>query len=89
MNIHPTAIVDDGALIGEGTRIWHFSHVQSGAKIGKNCTLGQNVYVGDGAVIGDTPIPNPGVPEPATWAMLIAGFGLVGATMRRRRAAIA
>ena len=43
----------------------------------------------DGAVIGDTPIPNPGVPEPATWAMLIAGFGLVGATMRRRRAAIA
>ena len=39
----------------------------------------------DGAVIGDTPIPNPGVPEPATWAMLIAGFGLVGATMRRRR----
>ncbi len=53
MNIHPTAIVDDGALIGEGTRIWHFSHVQSGAKIGKNCTLGQNVYVGDGAVIGD------------------------------------
>jgi UDP-2-acetamido-3-amino-2,3-dideoxy-glucuronate N-acetyltransferase len=53
MNIHPTAVVDEGAVIGEGTRVWHFTHVQSGAKVGKNCTLGQNVYVGSGAVIGD------------------------------------
>jgi UDP-2-acetamido-3-amino-2,3-dideoxy-glucuronate N-acetyltransferase len=53
MNIHPTAIVDEGAVIGEGTRVWHFTHVQSGARIGRNCVLGQNVYVGAGAVIGD------------------------------------
>jgi UDP-2-acetamido-3-amino-2,3-dideoxy-glucuronate N-acetyltransferase len=53
MNIHPTAVVDEGAVIGEGTRIWHFSHVQSGAHIGRNCVLGQNVYIGTGVVIGD------------------------------------
>ena len=53
MNIHPTAVVDEGALIGEGTRIWHFCHVQSGARIGRDCTLGQNVYVGSRVVIGD------------------------------------
>ena len=53
MNIHPTAVVDAGASVGEGTRIWHFSHVQSGARIGRNCTLGQNVYVGSRVTIGD------------------------------------
>lgn len=53
MNIHPTAIIDEGAEIGEGTKIWHFTHVQSGARIGKRCMLAQNVYVGGGAVIGD------------------------------------
>lgn len=53
INIHPTAIVDDGAAVGDGTKIWHFSHVQAGARIGRRCSLGQNVYVGDGAVIGD------------------------------------
>lgn len=53
MNIHPTAVVDEGADIGEGTRVWHFTHVQSGARIGKNCTLGQNVYIGNRVVIGD------------------------------------
>jgi UDP-2-acetamido-3-amino-2,3-dideoxy-glucuronate N-acetyltransferase len=53
MNIHPTAIVDEGAEVGEGTRIWHFTHVQSGARIGKRCTLGQNVYVGSHVTIGD------------------------------------
>jgi len=53
MNIHPTAIIDEGAEIGEGTRIWHFTHVQGGARIGKNCTLGQNVYIGSHVVIGD------------------------------------
>jgi UDP-2-acetamido-3-amino-2,3-dideoxy-glucuronate N-acetyltransferase len=50
--VHATAVVDEGAEIGEGTRIWHFSHVASGAKIGKNCTLGQNVYVASSVRIG-------------------------------------
>lgn len=49
----PTAIIDDGAIIGAGTKIWHFSHVMSGARIGQNCSLGQNVYVGGQAVIGN------------------------------------
>ena len=53
MNIHPTAVVDENVRIGEGTKIWHFTHVQSGAVIGKRCMLAQNVYVGAGAVIGD------------------------------------
>ncbi len=51
--IHPTAVIDDGAVIGDGTKIWHFSHVCSGARIGSGCTLGQNVYVAPTAVIGD------------------------------------
>jgi UDP-2-acetamido-3-amino-2,3-dideoxy-glucuronate N-acetyltransferase len=50
---HPTAVVDDGALIGEGTRIWHFSHVMGGARVGRNCNIGQNVFIGAKAVIGD------------------------------------
>lgn len=50
---HPTATVDTGAEIGEGTRIWHYSHVMSGAKIGYNCILGQNVFVGATARIGN------------------------------------
>jgi len=49
---HATAVVDEGATIGDGTRIWHFSHVMSGARVGARCVLGQNVYVGGGAVIG-------------------------------------
>ena len=51
--IHPTAIVDDGASIGAGTRIWHWVHVSGGARIGERCSLGQNVYVGNAVVIGD------------------------------------
>jgi len=51
--VHPLAAVDDGVEIGEGTKIWHFSHVQSGARIGRGCVLGQNVNVGNNAVIGD------------------------------------
>lgn len=51
--VHPTAIVDSGAQIGEGTRIWHWVHVSSGAKIGKNCSFGQNVFVANQVVIGD------------------------------------
>lgn len=50
---HDTAIVDDGAVIGAGSRIWHFVHVCSGAKIGREVVLGQNVFVAGGAVIGD------------------------------------
>lgn len=50
--IHPSAIVDDGARIGAGTRIWHFCHVMEGARIGRDCVLGQNVFVGRGVSIG-------------------------------------
>jgi acetyltransferase-like isoleucine patch superfamily enzyme len=50
---HETAIVDTGADIGDGTKIWHFTHVCSGAKIGKNCVLGQNVFIASGVIIGD------------------------------------
>jgi UDP-2-acetamido-3-amino-2,3-dideoxy-glucuronate N-acetyltransferase len=50
---HASAIVDRGARIGSGTRIWHFCHVMSGARIGVGCVLGQNVFVAAGAVIGD------------------------------------
>ena len=50
---HETAIVDDGAQIGEGSRVWHFVHVCGGAKIGKGVSLGQNVFVGNCVVIGD------------------------------------
>jgi UDP-2-acetamido-3-amino-2,3-dideoxy-glucuronate N-acetyltransferase len=53
VNIHPSAIVDDGAQIGEGSRVWHFVHVCGGAKIGKGVSLGQNVFVGNKVVIGD------------------------------------
>ena len=51
--VHPTAIVDEGAEIGEGTKIWHYSHICKGSKIGKNCNIGQNVFIAGGAVIGD------------------------------------
>jgi UDP-2-acetamido-3-amino-2,3-dideoxy-glucuronate N-acetyltransferase len=51
--VHPTAIVDEGARIGDGTRIWHWVHISGGASIGRNCSLGQNVYVGNKVVIGD------------------------------------
>ena len=50
---HETAIVDDGAQIGEDSRVWHFVHVCGGAKIGKGVSLGQNVFVGNKVVIGD------------------------------------
>ncbi len=50
---HESSYVDDGAIVGEGTKIWHFSHVMSGAKIGEHCSLGQNVNVGGKAVIGN------------------------------------
>lgn len=51
--VHPSAIVDEGAQIGDGSRIWHFVHVCGGARIGKGVSLGQNVFVGNKVVIGD------------------------------------
>lgn len=51
--VHPSAIVDEGAQIGDGTRVWHFVHVCGGAQIGKDCSLGQNVFVGNRVVIGN------------------------------------
>lgn len=50
---HPSAIVDEGAQIGEGSRVWHFVHVCAGARIGKGVSLGQNVFVGNKVLIGD------------------------------------
>ena len=50
---HATAIIDNGATIGAGTRIWHWVHVSAGAHIGCECSLGQNVYVGNRVTIGD------------------------------------
>jgi len=50
---HETAIIDEPCEIGEGTKIWHFSHIMKGAKIGKNCVIGQNCFVGSRAVLGN------------------------------------
>jgi UDP-2-acetamido-3-amino-2,3-dideoxy-glucuronate N-acetyltransferase len=50
---HPTAIIDEGAQIGAGTRIWHWVHISAQAKIGKDCSFGQNVYVGNKVSIGN------------------------------------
>lgn len=51
--VHETSIVDDNVKIGDGTKIWHFSHVQSGAEIGENCSFGQNVNVSNNVKIGN------------------------------------
>lgn len=51
--VHPSAIVDPGAIIGDDTRVWHFVHICSGARIGEKCSLGQNVFVGNKVVIGN------------------------------------
>ena len=51
--VHESAIVDKPAEIGEGTKIWHFSHIQSGVKIGKNCVFGQNINIGNNVNIGN------------------------------------
>lgn len=51
--VHESSYVDDGCEIGEGTKIWHFCHVQSGARIGKGCSLGQNVNVSNNVIVGD------------------------------------
>jgi acetyltransferase-like isoleucine patch superfamily enzyme len=51
--VHPLAAVDEGCRIGKGTRIWHFSHILTGARIGENCVIGQNVCIGPGVTIGN------------------------------------
>ncbi len=50
--VHPTAVVDEGVEIGEGSKIWHFCHLQTGCRLGPDCNLGQNVYVGPGVEVG-------------------------------------
>lgn len=50
---HPTAVIDEGCDIGDGTRIWHFCHIMPGCRIGRHCSLGQNVVVSPGVVLGD------------------------------------
>ena len=52
-SIHPSAIVDEGAVLGDGCRVWHFVHISAGARIGRGCSFGQNVYVGNDVAIGD------------------------------------
>lgn len=53
VTIHPTAIVDEGAEIGDGSRVWHWTHICAGAKIGTGCSFGQNVFVGNDVIIGN------------------------------------
>ena len=53
VSIHPTAIVDEGAEIGAGTKVWHWVHISGGARIGENCSFGQNVFVANDVVIGN------------------------------------
>ncbi len=53
ITIHPTAIVDEGVQIGDGSRVWHWVHICGGAKIGRDCSFGQNVFVGNRVVIGN------------------------------------
>ena len=50
---HPSAIVDEGACIGAGTKIWHFCHISAGATIGANCNFGQNVFVASNVILGE------------------------------------
>ncbi|HPN32807.1 MAG TPA: DapH/DapD/GlmU-related protein [bacterium] len=53
---HNTSVIDDGATIGKNTKIWHFSHICSGASIGEDCKLGQNVYIGGKVKIGNNSV---------------------------------
>jgi UDP-2-acetamido-3-amino-2,3-dideoxy-glucuronate N-acetyltransferase len=50
---HPSAIIDDGSLVGRGTKIWHFCHIMTGCRIGENCNIGQNVVVSPGVILGN------------------------------------
>ena len=51
--VHPTAVIDDGAIIGEGSKVWHFTHIMGGAVLGTNCIIGQNVFIGNGVRLGN------------------------------------
>lgn len=51
--VHESSYIDDNVKIGDGTKIWHFCHIQSGTVIGKNCSIGQNVNIGNNVIIGD------------------------------------
>jgi UDP-2-acetamido-3-amino-2,3-dideoxy-glucuronate N-acetyltransferase len=51
--IHPTAVVDEGCELGEGSKVWHFCHLMGEAKVGSSCNLGQNVFVANGVVLGN------------------------------------
>ena len=51
--IHPTAVVEEGAELGEGTKVWHFCHIEGTARVGAGCSIGQNGYVGQHVTIGD------------------------------------
>ena len=51
--VDPTSVVDEPVEIGEGTQIWHFSHIMSGAKIGRNCIIGQNAFIASGSILGN------------------------------------
>ena len=50
---HPTAVIDEGCMIGQGTQVWHFSHIMAGCSIGEHCVIGQNVLVATGVVLGN------------------------------------
>ena len=53
ITVHPSAVIDSGAKIGDQTKVWHFSHICGGAKLGKHCSLGQNVFIGNDVEIGN------------------------------------
>jgi UDP-2-acetamido-3-amino-2,3-dideoxy-glucuronate N-acetyltransferase len=50
---HPTAVIDENVIIGDGTKVWHFSHIMGGCRIGRNCNMGQNVVVSPGVILGN------------------------------------
>ena len=52
-SVHETAIIDEGCVIGNGTKIWHFSHLMTGCVVGENCNIGQNVVISPGVILGD------------------------------------
>lgn len=52
-SVHPTSVVDEGAILGAGTQVWHFCHIMRGARLGRECRVGQNVFIGKGVRIGD------------------------------------
>jgi UDP-2-acetamido-3-amino-2,3-dideoxy-glucuronate N-acetyltransferase len=52
-HLHPSAVIDEGAQVGEGTRVWHFCHLMPKSKIGSNCILGQNVFIDNDVILGN------------------------------------